>query len=179
MTASRHHSRLVPWPRLIWIGGCAAACSHVSAKRSYERPAALKQLHNASALHVGNVRAGGGGALGNGALRSCSRRMGLGGLADRIASRAGGVAFREQCRQSAGRRCERRYFVRPGYWDPVHPTGAGRGEAYRYRKWRASCANGSMIMAPENRSRKSGGEVLESVKETAQVEQYWVLANPS
>jgi polyphosphate kinase len=34
-------------------------------------------------------------------------------------------------------------------------------------------------MAPENRSRKSGGEVLESVKEAAQVEQYWVLANPS
>ena len=34
-------------------------------------------------------------------------------------------------------------------------------------------------MAPENRSRKSGGEVLELVKETAQVEQYWVLANAS
>ena len=34
-------------------------------------------------------------------------------------------------------------------------------------------------MAPENRSKKSGGEVLESVKETAQVEQYWVLASPS
>src|SRR5271165_1231093 len=36
-----------------------------------------------------------------------------------------------------------------------------------------------MTMVPENRSKKSGGEVLESVKETAQVEQYWVLANPS
>ena len=34
-------------------------------------------------------------------------------------------------------------------------------------------------MTPENRSKKSGGEVLESVKETAQVEQYWLLANPS
>jgi polyphosphate kinase 2 len=36
-----------------------------------------------------------------------------------------------------------------------------------------------MTMGPDNRSKKSGGEVLESVKETAQAEQYWVLATRS
>lgn len=55
-------------------------------------------------------------------------------MAHRIASRAGYIAFREQYGQCAGRRGERRYSVHHGYVESVHPTGAGRGEAYRYRE---------------------------------------------